>query len=95
MTTEHEDVSESEWKILATTETTHLTDEEKDYLPRAWDEWIARVRRDAKAEAWDEAYRRGVDDARIADELRVEVGLGPDLYAQPARQNPYETGGQA
>lgn len=95
MTTEYEAITESEWKDLATTETTHLTDEEKDYLPRAWDEWIARVRRDAKAEAWDEAYRRGVDDARIADELRVEVGLGPDLYAQPARQNPYETGGQA
>ena len=60
-----------------------------------FDRFLARVRRDAKAEAWDEAYRRGVDDARIADELRVEVGLGPDLYAQPARQNPYETGGQA
>ena len=92
---EYEAIPEDEWKELATTEITHLTDEEKDYLPRAWDEWIARVRRDAKAEAWDEAYRRGVDDARIADELRVEVGLGPDLYAQPARQNPYETGGQA
>ena len=89
------EITEVDWKTLATTEITHLTDEEKDYLPRAWDEWIARVRRDAKAEAWDEAYRRGVDDARIADELRVEVGLGPDLYAQPARQNPYETGGQA
>ena len=89
------EITEGDWKTLATTEITHLTDEEKDYLPRAWDEWIARVRRAAKAEAWDEAYRRGVDDARIADELRVEVGLGPDLYAQPARQNPYETGGQA
>ena len=41
------------------------------------------------ADIWDEAYRRGVDDARIADDLRVDVGLGPDLYAQPARQNPY------
>ena len=41
------------------------------------------------ARIWDEAYRRGVDDARIADDLRVDVGLGPDLYAQPARQNPY------
>ena len=55
MTTEYEAITESEWKDLATTETTHLTDEEKDYLPRAWDEWIARVRRDAKAEAWAEA----------------------------------------
>ena len=41
------------------------------------------------ADIWDEAYRCGVDDARIADDLRVDVGLGPDLYAQPARQNPY------
>lgn len=45
--------------------------------------------RTSKAEAWDEAYRLGVEDARLADDLRVGVGLGPDLYAQPARQNPY------
>ena len=51
MTTEYEAITESEWKTLATTEITHLTDEEKDYLPRAWDEWIARVRRDAAREA--------------------------------------------
>ena len=51
MTTEYEAITESEWKDLATTEITHLTDEEKDYLPRAWDEWIARVRRDAVREA--------------------------------------------
>ena len=44
------EITEGDWKTLATTEITHLTDEEKDYLPRAWDEWIARVRRDA----WDE-----------------------------------------
>ena len=55
MTTEYEAIREDEWKDLATTEITHLTDEEKDYLPRAWDEWIARVRRDAKAEALREA----------------------------------------
>ena len=51
MTTEYEATTESEWKDLATTEITHLTDEEKDYLPRAWDEWIARVRRDAQRAA--------------------------------------------
>ena len=50
MTTE---ITEGDWKTLATTEITHLTDEEKDYLPRAWDEWIARVRRDAAREALD------------------------------------------
>lgn len=53
MTTEYEAITESEWKDLATTEITHLTDEEKDYLPRAWDEWIARVNRDAAREALD------------------------------------------
>ena len=52
---------------------------------RRYDSWMRAV----KAQIWDEAYRRGVDDARIADDLRVDVGLGPDLYAQPARQNPY------
>ena len=46
------EITEGEWKDLATTEITHLTDEEKDYLPRAWDEWIARVRRDAWSEGW-------------------------------------------
>ena len=55
MTTEYEAITESEWKDLATTEITHLTDEEKDYLPRAWDEWVARVRRDAAREALDGA----------------------------------------
>ena len=48
---EYEAIPEAEWKALATTETTHLTDEERDYLPRAWDEWIARVKRDAAREA--------------------------------------------
>lgn len=51
MTEQYKAVTEGEWKALATTEITHLTDEEKDYLPRAWDEWIARVRRDAAREA--------------------------------------------
>ena len=58
MTTEYEAVTESEWKDLATTEITHLTDEEKDYLPRAWDEWLARVRRDA----WNEGWTAELDD---------------------------------
>ena len=55
MTTE---ITEGDWKTLATTEITHLTDEEKDYLPRAWDEWIARVRRDA----WNEGSTAELDD---------------------------------
>ena len=58
MTTEYEAITESEWKDLATTEITHLTDEEKDYLPRAWDEWLARVRRDA----WNEGWTAELDD---------------------------------
>ena len=52
------EITEGEWKDLATTEITHLTDEEKDYLPRAWDEWIARVRRDA----WNEGWTAELDD---------------------------------
>ena len=55
MTTE---ITEGDWKTLATTEITHLTDEERDYLPRAWDEWIARVRRDA----WNEGWTAELDD---------------------------------
>ena len=47
------EITEGDWKTLATTEITHLTDEEKDYLPRAWDEWIARVKRDAARAALD------------------------------------------
>lgn len=53
MAEQYEAVAEDEWKALATTEITHLTDEEKDYLPRAWDEWLARVKRDAAREALD------------------------------------------
>ena len=68
MTTEYEAVTESEWKDLATTEITHLTDEEKDYLPAAWDEWIARVRRDAarQAEAERDEWRQTALDERAA-----------------------------
>ena len=52
------EITEGDWKDLATTEITHLTDEEKDYLPRAWDEWIARVKRDA----WNEGWTAELDD---------------------------------
>ena len=52
------EITEGDWKTLATTEITHLTDEEKDYLPRAWDEWIARVKRDA----WNEGWTAELDD---------------------------------
>ena len=52
------EITEGDWKTLATTEITHLTDEEKDYLPRAWDEWIARVKRDAAREALAAAEHR-------------------------------------
>ena len=51
--------TEAEWKTLATTELTHLTNEEQERLPGDWDEWIARVKRDAKAEAWD-AFRESL-----------------------------------
>ena len=73
MTTEYEAITEDEWKSLATTEITHLTDEEKDYLPAAWDEWIARVRREAKAEGWDEVHSWGWSDAQDAHDVRQEM----------------------
>mgnify|MGYP007092277076 CR=1 FL=1 len=62
---EYEAIPEAEWKVLATTEIPHLTDEEKDYLPSAWDEWIARVRRDAAREALDGLYEDASQDYRI------------------------------
>lgn len=65
MTTEYEAITESEWKDLATTEITHLTDEEKDYLPRAWEAWLARVRRDGAIEALDGLYEDASQDYRI------------------------------
>lgn len=43
--------TEAEWKTLATTELTHLTNEEQERLPGDWDVWIARVKRDAAREA--------------------------------------------
>lgn len=61
-TDEYEAIPEAEWKVLATEEITHLTDEEKDYLPHAWDEWIARVRRDAEAAVLREAAEYMNDD---------------------------------
>lgn len=62
------EITEGDWKTLATTEITHLTDEEKDYLPRAWDEWIARVKRDAarEAEAERDEWRQTALDERGA-----------------------------
>lgn len=41
---------------------------------------------------WREGYGRGVDDARTADAVQVDVGLGPGLYAQPNRTSPYKEG---
>ena len=70
-TDEFEAIPEDGWKALATTEITHLTDEEKDYLPRAWDEWIARVRRDAAREALDGLI---ADKAHMTVLLHAENG---------------------
>lgn len=54
-----------------------------------FDNWLSGEIAAAKAEAWDEGYRMGVSDARTADDVQVDVGLGPGLYAQPSRVNPY------
>ena len=99
MTTEYEAITEDEWKSLATTEITHLTDEEKDYLPAAWDEWIARVRRAAKAEALREAAK--VYEAEGLD-VNTESMPHHDGWSYVtvsqwlrARATEYETGEQA
>lgn len=91
MTTEYEAITESEWKDLATTEITHLTDEEKDYLPAAWDEWLARVKHDAAREALD-----GLADEAIHVNWPMD---GPSFALRvrrfknrkyPYRDNPYK-----
>ena len=76
------EITESEWKDLATTEITHLTDEEKDYLPRAWDEWIARVRRDAARDALAAAEHR----ATRAEAQSAIRGRAVVIYRERARQ---------
>ena len=82
MTTGYEAITESEWKDLATTEITHLTDEEKDYLPRAWDEWIARVKRDAAREALAAAEHR----ATRAEAQSAIRGRAVVIYRERARE---------
>ena len=76
------EITEGDWKTLATTEITHLTDEEKDYLPRAWDEWIARVKRDAAREALAAAEHR----ATRAEAQSAIRGRAVAIYQQRARQ---------
>ena len=100
MTTEYEAITESEWKDLATTEITHLTDEEKDYLPRAWDEWIARVRRDAarEAEAERDEWRQTALDERAAaldalEQIKVRDARAADIWDEGWEQGmAYVTG---
>ena len=100
MTTEYEAITESEWKDLATTEITHLTDEEKDYLPRAWDEWIARVRRGAarQAEAERDEWRQTALDERAAaldalEQIKVRDARAADIWDEGWEQGmAYVTG---
>ena len=81
MTTGCEAVTESEWKDLATTEITHLTDEEKDYLPAAWDAWLARVKRDAAREALD-----GLADAHRRHASESDQAAASDVHSIVASQ---------
>ena len=76
------EITEGDWKTLATTEITHLTDEEKDYLPRAWDEWIARVKRDAAREALAAAEHR----ATRAEAQAAIRGRAVVIYRERARE---------
>src|SRR5699024_1149061 len=75
-------ITEGDWKTLAATEITHLTDEEKDYLPRAWDEWIARVKRDAAREALAAAEHR----ATRAEAQSAIRGRAVVIYRERARE---------
>ena len=86
-TDEYEAITEAEWKVLATTEITHLTDEEKDYLPHAWDEWIARVRCDAAREALASAEDRATQaKARIRHlEATAQITVREALRAEAER----------
>ena len=84
-TDEYEAITEAEWKVLATTEITHLTDEEKDYLPHAWDEWIARVRRDAAREALD-GLAAAEHRATRAEAQSAIRGRAVAIYQQRARE---------
>ena len=81
------EIAEGDWKTLATTEITHLTDEEKDYLPRAWDEWIARVRRDAARAALASAEDRATQaKARIRHlEATAQITVRKALRAEAER----------
>ena len=53
-----------------------------------FDRWLAETIRQAKAEAWDEGYSSGVNDARIADSTPIDFGFG-ETYIEPCRANPY------
>jgi hypothetical protein len=44
-------------------------------LPLAWDEFLARVREQGQADAWDEALTASAINARV----RAAVGIGPSL----------------
>lgn len=48
--------TEEEWKVLATEELTHMSDEDQELLPGEWDEWIAEVRREAYERALAEHW---------------------------------------
>lgn len=51
---------------------------------------VSELLNNIKAEAWETAYRQGVEDERLVEVLQVDVGVG--VPAQAARQNPYRGG---
>ena len=74
--------TEAEWKTLATTELTHLTNEEQERLPGDWDEWIARVKRDAARAALAAAEHR----ATRAEAQSAIRGRAVVIYRERARE---------
>lgn len=67
--------TEAEWKILATEEITHLTDEEQKRFPGDWDNWLAHVKRDAVRQAAQmireacDRWEVDGDDERLVNEV--------------------------
>lgn len=62
--------TEEEWKVLATEELTHMSDEDQELLPGEWDEWIAEVRREAYERALAEHSRRQLHIEAMLAEYR-------------------------
>jgi len=67
--------TEEDWKVLATEEQTHLSEEDEQKLPGEWDEWIAEMRNDVARAALD----------GLIETMQDSPGIGPGTKAHRAR----------